>query len=111
MHTGTPPGGERRFWPATRNGGTIMNDKHLLVPGSRRSFLEHLVGRCNFLKHTQSSYREHPDPVCGVRRVQVGQPFNRMTVEDLTPSMVRQFLDHLERDRPASAPRARIALP
>jgi len=31
-----------------------------------------------------------------------GHAIDRMTVEDLTPSVVRQFLDHLERDRHCS---------
>jgi site-specific recombinase XerD len=34
--------------------------------------------------------------------IRAGRVIDRMTVEDLTPSAIRQFLDHLERDRRCS---------
>ena len=58
-----------------------MKDETLLGPWVRRFLLEHLVAERNLARNTQVSYRD------------------RMTIEDLTPSIVRKFLDHLERDR------------
>jgi len=41
-----------------RTGGTIMNDKQLVGPGSDAFLLEHLVAECNFSSNTQSHYRD-----------------------------------------------------
>jgi integrase/recombinase XerD len=79
-----------------------MNDKQLVGPWVRRFLLEHLVAECNFSSNTQASYRDTLTLLLPFASVQVGHAIDRMTVEDLTPSIVRQFLDHLERDRHCS---------
>ena len=79
-----------------------MNDKQLVGPWVRRFLLEHQVAERNFSGNTQASYRDTLTLLLPFASAHVGHAIDRMTVEDLTPSIVRQFLDHLERDRRCS---------
>ena len=79
-----------------------MNDKPLLGPWVRRFLLEHLVAERNLSRNTQASYRDTLTLLLPFASKRDGHAIDRMTVEDLTPSIVRQFLDHLERDRHCS---------
>jgi integrase/recombinase XerD len=76
-----------------------MNDKNLIGPWIRRFLLEHLVTERNLARNTQASYRDTLTLLLPFASARVHRPIDRMTVEDLTPAIVRQFLDHLERDR------------
>lgn len=76
-----------------------MNDKSLLGPWIRRFLLEYLVAERNLARNTQASYRDTLTLLIPFASSRGGHPIDRMTVEDLTPAIVRQFLDHLERDR------------
>jgi site-specific recombinase XerD len=86
--------------------GAIMKDETLLGPWVRRFLLEHLVAERNLARNTQVSYRDILALLLPFASKHGGQAIDRMTVEDLTPSLVRTFLDHLERDRNAVAPPA-----
>ena len=79
-----------------------MNDKQLVGPWVRRFLLEYVVAERNLSGNTQASYRDTLTLLLPFASVSVGHAIDRMTVEDLTPSIVRQFLDHLERDRHCS---------
>jgi site-specific recombinase XerD len=79
-----------------------MNDKQLVGPWVRRFLLEYLVAERNLSGNTQASYRDTLTLLLPFVSAGVGHAIDRMTVEDLTPSIVRQFLDHLERDRHCS---------
>jgi integrase/recombinase XerD len=79
-----------------------MNDKQLVGPWVRRFLLEYLVAERNLSGNTQASYRDTLTLLLPFASASVGHAIDRMTVEDLTPSIVRQFLDHLERDRHCS---------
>jgi integrase/recombinase XerD len=79
-----------------------MNDKQLAGPWVRRFLLEYLVAERNLSGNTQASYRDTLTLLLPFASASVGHAIDRMTVEDLTPSIVRQFLDHLERDRHCS---------
>jgi site-specific recombinase XerD len=79
-----------------------MNDKQLVGPWVRRFLLEYLVAERNFSCNTQASYRDTLTLLLPFASASVGHAIDRMTVEDLTPFIVRQFLDHLERDRHCS---------
>lgn len=79
-----------------------MNDRSLLGPWVRRFLLEHLVAERNLARNTQASYRDTLTLLIPFASSRAGHPIDRMTVEDLTPAIVRQFLDHLERDRHCS---------
>lgn len=76
-----------------------MNDKNLVGPWIRRFLLEHLVTERNLARNTQVSYRDTLTLLLPFASARGRRAIDRMTVEDLTPEIVRQFLDHLECDR------------
>jgi integrase/recombinase XerD len=79
-----------------------MRDETLLGPWVRRFLLEHLVAERNLSRNTQASYRDTLQLLLPFASKHGGRAIDRMTVEDLTPSAVRKFLDHLEHDRQCS---------
>lgn len=79
-----------------------MKDKSLLGPWIRRFLLEHLVAERNLSRNTQASYRDTLTLLLPFASKHGGCAIDRMTVEELTPEVVRKFLDHLERDRRCS---------
>jgi len=79
-----------------------MKNKSLIGPWIRRFLLEHVVTERNLARNTQASYRDTLTLLLPFASVRARQAIDRMTVEDLTPAIVRQFLDHLERDRGCS---------
>ena len=79
-----------------------MSDKNLIGPWVRRFLLEHLVSERNLARNTQASYRDTLALLLPFVNAHTSQAIDRMTVEDLTPGIVRQFLDHLETDRHCS---------
>jgi integrase/recombinase XerD len=79
-----------------------MKDKSLLGPWIRRFLLEHLVAERNLSRNTQASYRDTLTLLLPFVSKHVGCAIDRMTVEELTPEVVRKFLDHLQRDRQCS---------
>ena len=79
-----------------------MKDESLLGPWVRRFLLEHLVVERNLSRNTQASYRDTLMLLLPFASRQGGGAIDRMTVEALTPAIVRKFLDHLERDRQCS---------
>jgi site-specific recombinase XerD len=79
-----------------------MKDESLLGPWVRRFLLEHLVAERNLSQNTQASYRDTLMLLLPFASRHRGGAIERMTVEDLTPAIVRKFLDHLERDRQCS---------
>jgi integrase/recombinase XerD len=76
-----------------------MKDETLLGPWVRRFLLEHLVAERNLARNTQVSYRDTLALLLPFASKHGARAIDRMTIEDLTPSIVRKFLDHLERDR------------
>lgn len=76
-----------------------MKDETLLGPWVRRFLLEHLVAERNLARNTQVSYRDTLALLLPFASKHGGRAIDRMTIEDLTPSIVHKFLDHLERDR------------
>jgi len=79
-----------------------MKDETLLGPWVRRFLLEHLVAERNLARNTQVSYRDTLALLLPFASKHEGHAIDRMTIEDLTPSVVRKFLDHLEQDRQCS---------
>jgi len=79
-----------------------MRDETLLGPWVRRFLLEHLVAERNLSRNTQASYRDTLRLLLPYASKHGGRAIDRMTVEDLTPSIIRKFLDHLEHDRQCS---------
>ncbi|MGX1350535.1 integrase/recombinase XerD [Bradyrhizobium elkanii] len=79
-----------------------MKDKSLLGPWIRRFLLEHLVAERNLSHNTQASYRDTLTLLLPFASKQGRCAIDRMIMEELTPEVVRKFLDHLERDRQCS---------
>jgi site-specific recombinase XerD len=79
-----------------------MNDKNLAGPWVRRFLLEHLVTERNLSRNTQASYRDTLTLLLPFASTHSRRAIDRMTVEDLTPAIMRQFLDYLECDRHCS---------
>jgi len=73
-----------------------MNDKTLMGPWVRRFLLEHLVSERNLSRNTQASYRDTLTLLLPFASEHSGRAIDRMTVDDLTPAIVRKFLDHVE---------------
>ena len=84
------------------NAGAIMNDRNLLGPWIRRFLLEHMVAERNFSLNTQASYRDTLTLLLPFAGKLGDHAIDRMTVEDLSPAIVRRFLDHVELDRHCS---------
>src|SRR5260370_8220564 len=65
-------------------------------PLVRRFLLEHLVSERSLAGNPQASERDARTPRLPFANEQSGRAIDRMTVEDLTPAIVRKFLDHVE---------------
>ena len=66
-----------------------MKDETRLGPWVRRFLLEHLVAERNLSRNTQVSYRDTLALLLPFASKDGGHAIDRMTVEDLTPSVVR----------------------
>lgn len=76
-----------------------MIDKNLLGPWIRRFLLEYLIGERNFSRNTQMSYRDTLTLLLPFASKSAGVAIDKMVVTDISPAIVRQFLDHLEQHR------------
>ena len=76
-----------------------MPDHTLLGPWIRRFLLEHVVADRNLARNTQASYRDTLRLFLPFLHTVTGTPIDRLAVEDLSPAVVRRFLEHLERVR------------
>lgn len=76
-----------------------MRDANLIGPWVRRFLLEHVITDRNFARNTQASYRDAMvlllPYLSNVRHKSV----DRLTVDDLSPPVVRSFLEYLESER------------
>src|SRR6201986_3552128 len=79
-----------------------MKNDTLVGPWVRRFLLEHLVAERNLSRNTQASYRDTLTLLLPFASEHSGRAIERMTVEDLTPTIVRKFLDHVENVRGCS---------
>lgn len=79
-----------------------MPDRSLLGTWVRSFLLEHVVAERNLSRNTQASYRDTLTLLLPFASACCGRRIDRMTVEDLSPEVVRRFLDHLEQDRHCS---------
>lgn len=79
-----------------------MYKSSLLGPWIHRFLIEHLVTQRNLAINTQKSYRDTLILLLPYVATKVGRRIDRLTVEDLSPEMVRQFLTYLEEQRHCS---------
>src|SRR3546814_619854 len=82
--------------------GAIMNDRNLLGLWIRRFLLEHMVTERNLSLNTQACYRDTVTLLLPCAGKLGGHAIDKMTVEDLSPAIVRRFLDYVELDRHCS---------
>jgi integrase/recombinase XerD len=79
-----------------------MIDRNLLAPWVRRFLLEHLVDERNLARGTQISYRDALTLLLPFVSRQSRVAVDRLSVGELSPVAVRQFLEHVERERGCS---------
>src|SRR6516162_3057970 len=87
---------------AMLNWGCAMRERTLIGPWIRRFLLEHLVADRNLTGNTQASYRDTLllllPFVSRARKIAT----DRLKVDDLSPALLRSFLEHLEKERGCS---------
>ena len=71
-----------------------MNDRTVLGPWIRRFLMEHVVTERNFSRNTQLSYRDTLTLLLPFLSSARKTPVDRLAVEDLSPSIIHQFLKH-----------------
>jgi site-specific recombinase XerD len=76
-----------------------MTDSTLLGPWIRRFLLEHMVAERNLALNTQKSYRDMLMLLLPYAAGKAKKALDRLTVDDLSPQVVRLFLSHLEQGR------------
>lgn len=79
-----------------------MRDHLLVGPWIRRFLLEYLVAERNLSHNTQTSYRDTLVLLLPFITTQLKRPPDRLAIEDLSPQIVRLFLEHLESARHSS---------
>jgi site-specific recombinase XerD len=79
-----------------------MPDKSLLGSWIRRFLMEHLVNERNLAHNTQTSYRDTLALLLPFAVSRIKKPIDRLTIEQITPEIVRSFLAHLEEVRGCS---------
>lgn len=71
----------------------------LLGPWLRRFLLEYLVAERNLAINTQRSYRDMLILLLPFVTDKLSKTIDRLTIDDLSPLIIRQFLAHLEQQR------------
>jgi integrase/recombinase XerD len=79
-----------------------MSQQPLIGPWVRRFLMEYLVAERNLARNTQTSYRDTMILLLPFAARAVGTPLDRLTVEQLSATIVRRFLEHLEKTRHCS---------
>jgi site-specific recombinase XerD len=79
-----------------------MNDIKLIGKWIRRFLLEYLVKERNLSLNTRSSYRDMLVLLLSYTTGDLKKPIDRLAVNDLSPKLIRKFLNHLEQDRKCS---------
>jgi len=79
-----------------------MNDNSLLGQWVRRFLLEHLVSERNLAHNTQASYRDTLVLLLPFVAKNLSKQVDRLSVEDISVEIIRQFLLQLEKQRGCS---------
>jgi integrase/recombinase XerD len=79
-----------------------MRSGTLIGPWIRRFLLEHLVTDRNLTRNTQASYRDTLLLLLPFLSKAQRKSADRLMIEDLSPSRLRAFLQHLEKQRGCS---------
>jgi site-specific recombinase XerD len=76
-----------------------MRDATLIGPWVRRFLLEHVITDRNFARNTQVSYRDALVLLLPFLSDVRHKGVDRLTIDDLSPPVVRSFLEYLEKER------------
>ena len=76
-----------------------MRERDLLGPWVRRFLLEHLVADRNLSRNTQASYRDTLTILLPFVSKSASLAVDQMKVGDISPSVVRAFLEYVEHER------------
>jgi integrase/recombinase XerD len=79
-----------------------MRDNNLIGPWVRRFLLEHLVTERNLARNTQVSYRDTLIILLPFISKAHHKAVDQLTIDDLSSSVVRSFLDYVEKERGCS---------
>jgi integrase/recombinase XerD len=79
-----------------------MHDNNLIGPWIRQFLLQHLVAERNLARNTQISYRDTLVLLLPFMGRTLKTPVDRLDVEDMSPQVIRCFLEHLEKERNCS---------
>lgn len=79
-----------------------MRDATLIGPWVRRFLVEHMVTDRNFARNTQASYRDALVLFLPYLSKVQRKGVDRLTIDDLSPSVVRSFLEYVEEERGCS---------
>jgi site-specific recombinase XerD len=79
-----------------------MREHTLIGPWVRRFLLEHLVMDRNLARNTQLSYRDTLVLLLPFMSKACAKAVDRLTIDDLSPSVVRLFLEYVEKERGCS---------
>src|SRR5674476_42524 len=79
-----------------------MRDNSLLGPWVRRFLLDHVVGERNMSRNTQQSYRDSLCQIIPFVAQRVHKNVDKLTVEDMSAELVRDFLSDVEASRGCS---------
>lgn len=79
-----------------------MRDRNLLGPWVKRFLLEHLVAERNLARNTQASYRDTLTLLLPFVGGRASTAIDRLSVEDISPDIVRTFLKYIEHERGCS---------
>jgi site-specific recombinase XerD len=71
----------------------------LIAPALQGFFTDRLIGQRNASPHTVAAYRDTFRLLLGFASQRLGTPASQLRIDDLGPSMITAFLDHLEADR------------
>lgn len=76
-----------------------MHNITLMGPWIRRFLFEHLVAERNLARNTQRSYRDTMVLLLPFMSRSIKAPVDRLIVTDMSPRVIRRFLEHIEKDR------------
>jgi integrase/recombinase XerD len=87
-----------------------MRNDTLIGPWIRRFLLEHLVTDRNLAHNTQASYRDTLLVLLPFVSKARNKAVDRIAIDDLSPSLIRRFLEYLEKERGCSGPTRNLRL-
>jgi integrase/recombinase XerD len=77
----------------------LMDEQFFLGPWIKRFLLEYLISVKNLSRNTQHSYRDTFRIYLPHAAKKIGKPIDQLTIEDISPDGVKEFLQNIESER------------